>query len=83
MISSFLFVSLNIDAILGGITLHQRRKRLDEVTNGEGLGNAYAVIISRILVQQRSGSKLGMEVLMWVYIRSGRCMSKSYVTFLG
>ena len=64
--SSFLLVSLNIDAILGEITLHQRRKKLDEMTRGEGLGNAYAATISRIKAQQRSRSKLGMEVLMWV-----------------
>jgi len=64
--SSFLLVSLNIDAILGEITLHQRRKKLDEMTKGEGLVNAYAATISRIKAQQRSRSKLGMEVLMWV-----------------
>ena len=64
--SSFLLVSLNIDAILGEITLHQRRKKLDEMTKGEGLGDAYAATISRIKTQQRSRSKLGMEVLMWL-----------------
>ena len=66
MISSFLLVSLNIDAILGEITLHQRRKKLDEMTKGEGLGDAYAATLSRVRAQQRSKSKLGMEVLMWV-----------------
>jgi len=62
----FLLVSLNVDAILGEITLHQRRKRLDQMTKGEGLGDAYAATLSRIQAQQRSMSKLGMEVLMWV-----------------
>ena len=66
MVSSFLLVSLNIDAILGEVTLHQRRKKLDEMTKGEGLGDAYAATISRIKTQQRSMSKLGMEVLMWI-----------------
>jgi len=66
MVSSFLLVSINIDAILDEITLHQRRKKLDEMTKGEGLGDAYAATISRIKAQQRSRSKLGMEVLMWV-----------------
>jgi len=64
--SSFLLVSLNVDAILGEVTLHQRRKKLDEMTKGEGLGDAYAATISRIKAQQRSRSKFGMEVLMWV-----------------
>jgi len=64
--SSFLLVSLNIDAILGEVTLHRRRRKLNEMTKGEGLGEAYSVTISRIKVQQRSMSKLGMEVLMWV-----------------
>ena len=66
MIFRFLLVSLNVDAILGEITLHQRRKRLDQMTKGEGLGDAYATTLSRIRAQQRSMSKLGMEVLMWV-----------------
>ena len=66
VIYSFLLVSLNIDAILGEITLHQRRRKLDEMTKGRGLGDAYAATISRIKAQQRSRSKLGMEVLMWI-----------------
>ena len=64
--SSFLLVSLNIDAILSELTLHQRRKKLDEMTKGDGLGGAYAETLSRVQGQQRSRSKLGMEVLMWV-----------------
>ena len=66
MTSSFLLVSLNIDAILAEVTLHQRRKKLDEMTRGEGLGDAYAATFSRIEAQQRSRSKLGIKVLMWV-----------------
>ena len=66
VVSSFLLVSLNIDAILGEITLHQRRKKLDEMAKGEGLGDAYAETLSRIKAQQRSRSKLGMGVLMWI-----------------
>ena len=64
--SSFLLVSLNIDAILGEITLHQRRGKLDEVAKGEGLGDAYAATLSRMKAQPRSQSKLSMEALMWV-----------------
>ena len=63
---SFLLVSLNIDAILGEVTPHQRRKKLDEMTKGEGLGDVYTATLSRIKTQHRSRSKLGMQVLMWV-----------------
>ena len=63
---SFLLVSLNIDAVLGETTPHQRRKKLDEMTKGEGLGDAYAATLSRVKAQHGSRSKLGMQVLMWV-----------------
>ena len=66
VVPSFLLVVLNIDAILGEITMHQRRKKLDEMTKGEGLGDAYAATLSRMKAQSRSRSKLGMDVLMWV-----------------
>ena len=65
-VSSFLLVSLNMDAILSEITLTRRRKKLDDITRGEGLEDAYAATLSRIRGQQRNRSKLGMEVLMWV-----------------
>jgi len=48
VISSFLLVSLNIDAVLGEITLHQRRERLDEMTKGKDLGGAYKATLSRV-----------------------------------
>ena len=63
---SFLLVSRNIDAILGEPTLHQRRTKLDQMIRGEGLGDPYAAIVSRVRAQQGSRSKLGMQVLMWV-----------------
>ena len=33
---------------------------------GEGLGDPYEAIVSRVRSQQGSRSKLGMQVLMWV-----------------
>jgi len=66
MVSSFLLVSLNMDAILGGITLHKRRRKLDEMIKGNGLGEAYAATLSRRKEQPGGRSKLGMKVLMWV-----------------
>jgi len=46
--------------------LHQGRNKLDKMTRGEGLGDAYAATLSRMKTQQGSRSKLGMQVLMWV-----------------
>ena len=51
---------------MGEATLGQRKKKLDEMTKGEGLGGAYAATLSRIRAQGGGGSKLGMDVLMWV-----------------
>ena len=65
-VSSFLLVSLKMDAILGEITLTRRRKKLDEMTKGDGLIGAYTETLSRIKEQPGSRSKLGMKVLMWV-----------------
>jgi len=42
MAPSVLLVSLNTGVVLGEITLTRRRKQLDEMTNGEDLGGAYA-----------------------------------------
>ena len=63
---SFLLVSLNIKAILGEATLAWRRKKLDLMTKGDDLGDAYAATLSRIRALEGGKSKLGMEVLMWV-----------------
>jgi len=65
MVSSFLLVSLNVDAILSEITPHQRKKKLHEMANGGVLGHAYAATLSRMKAEPESRSKLGMEVLMW------------------
>jgi len=65
--SSFLLVSLNIDAILSELTLHQRRKKLDEMIKGDSLGDAYTATLSRVQAQPKSRSKLGMQVLGGVW----------------
>jgi len=65
-VPSFLLVSLGIDALLGEITVYQRRKKLERMTKGDGLGDAYAATLSRIKAQHRSRSLLGVQVLMWV-----------------
>jgi hypothetical protein len=41
VVCRFLLVSLNIDAILAEVTIRQRRKKLEEMTQGNGLSEAY------------------------------------------
>ena len=62
----FLLVSLKIDAILGEVTIRQRRKKLEEITQGNGLSDAYAATLSRLKAQKGHKSVLGLKVLMWV-----------------
>ena len=61
----FLLVSLNIDAILGEVTIRRRRK-LEDMTEGKGLSEAYTATLSRLKAQKRYKSVLGLKVLMWV-----------------
>jgi len=62
----FLLVSLHIDAILGEVTIRQRRRKLEEMTQGNGLGDAYTGTLTRLKAQQGNKSILGLKVLMWV-----------------
>ena len=62
----FLLVSLNINAVLGEVMTHARRKKLDEMIQGNGLRSAYSATLVRIQAQEGSRSRLGMEVLMWI-----------------
>ena len=62
----FLLVSLNIDAILAEVTIHQRRKKLEEMTQGNGLSEAYTATLARIKAQKGYKSVLGFKALMWV-----------------
>jgi len=66
VIYRFLLVSLNIDAILGEVTISSRRQKLKEMTKGNHLGDAYTTTLDRMRAQKGSRSRLGMEALMWV-----------------
>ena len=59
-------VSLNIDAILGEVTVRLRRKKLEEMTQGDGLSEAYTATVSRLKAQKGYKSVLGLKILMWV-----------------
>ena len=66
LVARFLLVSLNIDAILEEVTIYNRREKLEEMTKGKGLGDAYTATLARIRSQNGSKSRLGMEALMWI-----------------
>ena len=66
IICRFLLVSLNIEAILGEVTIHQRRKKLQKMARGNGLSDAYTATLRRLKAQKGDKSLLGLKVLMWV-----------------
>ena len=65
-ICRFLLVSLNIEAILGEVTIRQRRKKLQEMVRGNGLSDAYMATLTRLKAQKGNRAGLGLKVLMWV-----------------
>ena len=67
VVSRFLLVSLNIDAILGEVTIRGRRRKLEEMIRGSGLSEAYTASLSRLKAQKGYKSVLGLKVLMWVF----------------
>ena len=52
MVRRFLLVSLNIDAILGEVTIFDRRQKLNEMTKGNHLEDAYATTLARMEAQK-------------------------------
>jgi len=65
-VTRFILAFLNIKAILQEPTLHRRREKLDAMTNGLGLGDAYDATIGRIKAQEGNRATLGMATLMWI-----------------
>ena len=62
----FLLVSLTIENILGEMTICQRRKKLEEMAQGNGLSDAYTATLTRLKAQGGSRAGLGLKALMWV-----------------
>ena len=59
MVCRFLLVSLNIDAILGEVTISARREKLNEMTKGNHLGDGYESTLARMGAQK--GVDPGLE----------------------
>jgi len=66
IICRFLLVSLNMDTILGEVTIRQRRKKLEDMALGNGLSDAYTATLTRLKAQKGNKPELGLKVLMWV-----------------
>ena len=64
--SRFLLVSLKVEAILRGTTIHRRRERLNAMGDGLGLEGAYEATLERIRAQEGEKVTLAMTMLMWV-----------------
>jgi len=64
--SRFLLASLHIKAILRGTTIARRKKVLESVRDGAGLGDAYGVTLERIKAQDEEKTKLAIATLTWV-----------------
>ena len=62
----FLLISLGVGAILEGVTIAERRKKLEELTRGNGLSDAYTATLRRLRAQAGTKSVLGLKVLMWI-----------------
>ena len=62
----FLLASLIIEAILQEPTIHRRRERLSNMTDGLGLEDIYGATIERIKAQGGHKCRLGMGALMWI-----------------
>jgi len=62
----FLLASLNIEAILGEVTIGQRRKKLPEMARGNGLSDAHTATPTRPKTQKGNKPALGQKALIWV-----------------
>ena len=47
-------------------TIHRRRKKLNAMTDGLGLGDAYGATLDRVKGQGGEKARLGMATLMWI-----------------
>ena len=60
-----LLASLHIGAILRGTTIARRRKTLESISDGAGLGDVYGATLERIKAQDEEKEKLAMATLTW------------------
>jgi len=62
----FLLVSLSIRAILDGATITDRRKKLNQISKGKDLGDAYAITLERMKAQESPRPEYAKSALIWL-----------------
>jgi len=62
----FLLVSINIEAVLGEVTIGLRREKLEQMERGNGLSDAYTATLARLKGQKGNKGAVGLKVLKWV-----------------
>ena len=65
-VSTFILVSLNIEAILQELTIHRRRERLNKLADGLRSGEISSSMIERIKAPGGDKLRLGAAVLIWI-----------------
>jgi len=66
MYCRFLLASLHIEAILRETTIARRKKRVQSIKDGAGLGDVYGVTLERIKAQGEEKTKLAVAALTWI-----------------
>ena len=72
-----------MDAILGAVTIRQRRNKLDDMIHGNGLGDACTATLTRLKAQKGDKSAFGLKVLMWVLYSERPLKTKELCHALG
>ena len=72
-----------MDGILGEVTIRHRRKKLEQITQGNRLSDAYTTTLTRLKAQKGNKSVLGMKVLMWVLYSEWPLQSEELCHALG
>lgn len=57
---------MNIDAVLKEVTISHRRRKLNQIIQGNGLRDAYLAKLARVRVQEGGISRLCMQALLWL-----------------
>ena len=65
------------------MTIRQRRKKLEEMRQGNGLGDAYTATLTRLKAQKGNKPILGLKVLMWVLYSERPLLAKELCHALG
>ncbi|RPA99424.1 hypothetical protein L873DRAFT_1683742, partial [Choiromyces venosus 120613-1] len=78
----FLLVSLTVEAILGETTIHRRKEKLKQMTNGRDVGDVHTATLDRIKAQ-KDRARLGLEAIMSTFHSERRLLPEELRQALG